>query len=106
VSKTPVVEAAPTEATTAEGVAAEATNLEGVFSDIDKMILDMATKETVATVEETLAKVAGKGKKVFNKEKKITEDISEDFNFQNMIGQELSKAEKEELRDYATSCGY
>jgi hypothetical protein len=89
-------------------VAAEATNLESAFSDIDKMILDMATKETVATAEETLATVPGKGEKMFNKEKKITEDISDegDFNFQNMIGQELSKTEKEELRDYAISCGY
>jgi hypothetical protein len=106
-SKTPAADATPTEATTAEVAAAEATNLEGVFSDID-MILDMATEETVATAEETLATVPGKGEKVFNKEKKITEDISEggDFNFQNMIGQELSKAEKEELRDYAISCGY
>jgi hypothetical protein len=59
------------------------------------MILNMAT-------------VPGKGEKVFNKEKKITKDISEegDFNFQNMIGQELSKIEKEELRDYVISCGY
>jgi hypothetical protein len=72
------------------------------------MILDMATEETVAIAEETLAPVPGKGEKVFNKEKKITEDISEegDFNFQNMIGQELSKTKKEELRDYAISCGY
>jgi hypothetical protein len=87
-SKTPVAEAAPTEATTAEAAAAEATNLEGVFSDIDKMILDMATEETVATAEATLATVPGKGEKVFNKEKKITEDISEEgnFNFRNMIG--------------------
>jgi hypothetical protein len=87
-SKTPAAEAAPTEATTAEAAAAEATNLEGVFSDIDKMILDMATEETVATVEATLATVPRKGEKVFNKEKKITKDISEegDFNFRNMIG--------------------
>jgi hypothetical protein len=107
-SKTPAAEVAPTETTTAEAVAAEATNLEGLFSDIDKMILDMATEETVATAEATVATVLGKGKKVFNKEKKITENISEegDFNFRNMIGQELSKAEKEELRDYAISCGY
>jgi hypothetical protein len=88
-----------TEVTTAEAAAAEAINLEGHS-------LDMATEETVATAEETLATVLGKGEKVFNKEKKITEDISEDFNFQNMIGQELSKFEKEELRDYAISCGY
>jgi hypothetical protein len=65
------------------------------------MILDMAMEETIATAEATLATVPGK-------EKKITEDISEegDFNFRNMIGQKLSKAEKEELRDYAISCGY
>jgi hypothetical protein len=95
-SKTLAAEAAPTEATTAETSVAEATNLEGVFSDIDKMILDMATEETVATAEATLATVPRKGEKVLNEEKKITEDISEegDFNFRNMIGQELSKAEK------------
>jgi hypothetical protein len=42
------------------------------------------------------------------KEKEAAEDTSEEenFNFQNLIGQELSKAEKEELRDYAISCGY
>jgi hypothetical protein len=38
----------------------------------------------------------------------MAEDTSEEenFNFQNLIGQELSKAGKEELRDYAISCGY
>jgi hypothetical protein len=75
-SKTPAAEAAPTEATTAEAAAAEATNLERAFSDIDKMILNMTTEETVSTAEETLATMPGKGDKVFNKEKKITEDIS------------------------------
>ena len=42
------------------------------------------------------------------KGKEIAGDTSDekDFNFQNIIGQELSKAEKEELRDYAISCGY
>jgi hypothetical protein len=71
------------------------------------MILVMATEETVATAEATLATVPGKGEKMFNKEKKIAEGISGegDFNFRNMTGQELSKAEKEELRDYAISCG-
>jgi hypothetical protein len=95
-SKTPAAEAAP-----AEAAAAEATNLEGVFSDIDKMILDMAMEETATATEETLALVPGK-------EKEIAEDTSEekDFNFQNILGQKLSKAEKEELRDYAISCGY
>ena len=61
----------------------------------------MAAEEAAAAAEETLATVPGKVKE-------IAEDTSDekDFNFQNIIGQELSKAEKEELRDYAISCGY
>jgi hypothetical protein len=52
--------------------------------------------------------VLKKREKMPGKEKEIAEDALEegDFNFQNIIGQELSKAEKEELRDYAISCGY
>jgi hypothetical protein len=94
-------EVAPTEATTAEAATAEDTNLESTFSDIDKMLLNMAAEEAAAAAEETLATVPGKGKE-------IAEDISneKDFNFQNIIGQKLSKAEKDELRDYAISCGY
>jgi hypothetical protein len=94
-------EAAPPETTTVEAATSEATNLESTFSDIDKMLLDMATEEAVAAAEETLAVVPEKGKE-------IAEDISEEkgFNFQNIIGQELSKAEKEELQEYAISCGY
>jgi hypothetical protein len=40
--------------------------------------------------------------------KEIAEDTSEeeDFNFQNLVGQELTKTEKEDLREYAISCGY
>jgi hypothetical protein len=106
-SKTPAVEsataaeAAPTEAGTAEAQTAEDTNLESTFSDIDKMLLNMAAEEAATVAEETLATVPGK-------EKEKTEDTSEenDFDFQNIIGQELSEAEKEELRDYAISCGY
>jgi hypothetical protein len=46
--------------------------------------------------------------KMPEKEKGPAEDTleEENFNFQNIIGQELSKAEKEELKDYAISCGY
>jgi hypothetical protein len=106
-SKTPAAEdataaeAAPAEAATVEADTAEATNLESTFSNIDKMLLNMAAEEAVAAIEETLATVPGKGKE-------IAEDTSEekDFNFQNIIGQKLSKVEKEELRDYAISCGY
>jgi hypothetical protein len=94
-------EATTAEATTVEAATAEDTNLESTFSDIDKMLLNMAAEEAAAAAEETLAIVPGKGEE-------ITEDISDekDFNFQNIIGQKLSKAEKEELRDYAISCGY
>jgi hypothetical protein len=92
---------APTEVATVEADTAETTNLESTFSYINKMLLNMAAEETAATAEETLATVPGKGKE-------IAEDTSEekDFNFQNIIGQKLSKAKKEELGDYAISCGY
>jgi hypothetical protein len=42
------------------------------------------------------------------KGKEIAEDTSEEkgFSFQNLVGQELSKAEKEELQEYAISYGY
>jgi hypothetical protein len=94
-------EAAPTEATTAEAAIAEDVHLENTLSNIDKILLDMATEEAAAAAEETMATVP-------EKEKEIAEDASEEenFNFQNLIGQELSKAEKEELREYAISCGY
>jgi predicted ATP-dependent endonuclease of OLD family len=111
-SKTPAVEsaiaaeAAPTEAGTAEARIAETstaenTNLESTFSYIDKILLNMATEEAATAAEETLATVPGK-------EKEKVEDTSKekDFYFQNIIGQELSEAEKEELKDYAISCGY
>jgi hypothetical protein len=106
-SKTPDVksataaEAASTEAGTTEARTTKDTNLESTFSDIDKMLLNMAVEEAATTAEETLATVPGK-------EKEKAEDTSEekDFDFQNIIGHELSEAEKEELKDYAISCGY
>jgi hypothetical protein len=106
-SKTPAIEsatateAAPTEAVTAEAATADDANLEIIFSDIDRMLLDMAAEEAATAAEETMATVPGK-------EKEIAEDTSEEekFNFQNLIGQELSKDEKEELRNYVISCGY
>jgi hypothetical protein len=61
----------------------------------------MAAEEAAAATEETTAPEP-------EKEKEIAEDTSEDevFNFQNLIGQELTKDEKEELKEYAISCGY
>jgi hypothetical protein len=106
--KTAAAEAAPAEASTSEAAAAEATNLENTLIDIDEMILNMAEEEIVAAAKETPAVVPEKREKMPGKEKEPAEDASEEenFNFQNIIGQELSKAEKEELRDYAISCGY
>jgi hypothetical protein len=88
------VEAAPAEAATAEAEPVEDANLESTLSNIDKILLDMVTEEAVAAAEETMSTVP-------EKEKEIAEDASEEknFNFQNIIGQELSKAKKEELRE-------
>jgi hypothetical protein len=61
----------------------------------------MAAEEAATAAEEAVTIVP-------EKEKELAKDASEEenFNFQNLIGQELSKAEKEELKDYAISCGY
>jgi hypothetical protein len=110
-SKTPAVEStvateakaieAESEADTAEAEAAEDTNLETTLADIDNMLLNEPAEEAARVAEETLATTPGK-------EKEKAEDISkeEDFNFQDILGQELSKAEREELKEYAISCGY
>lgn len=106
-SKAPVVEsrtateAIPTEAAATEATTAEDVNLESTISNIDKILLDMAIEEAATANEETMATVPEKGKK-------IAEEASEEeiFNFQNLVGQELTKAEKEELKEYAISCGY
>jgi hypothetical protein len=95
------VEAATAEAASAEATTTEAANLESTLSNIDRVLLDLATEEAIASAEEVLDTVPEKGKKV-------AEDTSEkeEFNFRNIIGQELTKAEKKELREYAMSCGY
>jgi hypothetical protein len=94
-------EVAPTKAATAEAATVEETNLESTLSDIVRMLLDMSAEEAAAATKGTLATVPEKGKE-------IAEDTSEEkcFNFQNIISQELSKTEKEELQEYAISCGY
>jgi hypothetical protein len=81
--------------------AAEATNLESTLSGIDKLLLDMAVEETAAAAEEVMATVP-------DKEKKIADAVSEeqDFDLRNLVGQELSEAEKKELQEYGISCGY
>jgi hypothetical protein len=59
---------------------------------IDKMLSDMAAEETVATVEKVMAIVPDKGKKIFD-----AASEGNDFDLRNLVGQELSEAEKKEL---------
>jgi hypothetical protein len=81
--------------------AAEAANLEGTLSGIDKLLLDKAAEETVAAVEEVMFTVPDKGKKIAD-----AASEEKDFDHRNLVGQELSKAEKKELQEYGISCGY
>jgi hypothetical protein len=101
VESTTATEAAPSEATAAEATTVEDIQLESTIANIDKILLDMAAEETAAATKETMALEP-------EKKKEIAEDTSEDeiFNFQNLVGQELTKAEKEELKEYAISCRY
>ena len=61
----------------------------------------MGTEETVVAAEHVMAPVPDKGKKIA----KAT-SAEEDFELWNLIGQELSEAEKKELQEYNISCGY
>jgi hypothetical protein len=103
-SKTPAIEssaaaeAAPIEAKSAKAEIGEDVNLEATLSEIDTMLLDVAAEEAAAAAEEIPSIVAGKGK-----EKGEDTSEEEDFNFEDILGQELSKAEKEELKEYAIS---
>jgi hypothetical protein len=78
----------------------EAANLESILSRIDKLLLDMPTEETVAAVEQVMVPVPDKGKKIAE-----AAPEEKDFDLRNLVGQELSKAEKE-LQEYVISCGY
>jgi hypothetical protein len=92
---------ANTSAEAAAAAAAEASNLESTLSGIDKMLSDMAAKETAVAAEKAMATVPGKGKK-------IADAASEerDFELKNLVGQELSEAEKTKVQDYGISYGY
>jgi hypothetical protein len=81
--------------------AAEATILDSTLSGIDKLLLNMAVEETAAAAEEVMATVPDKGKKIAN-----AASEEQDFDLRNLVGQELSEAEKKELQEYGISCGY
>jgi hypothetical protein len=61
----------------------------------------MVVEETAAAVDEVMATVPDKGKKIA--------DVAlgeKDFDLWNLVRQELSEAEKKELQEYGISCGY
>jgi hypothetical protein len=79
----------------------EAANLEVTLSGIDKLILGMPTEETVVAAEQVMALVPDKGKKIADVASK-----EKGFDLRNLVGQELSEAEKKELQEYGIFCGY
>jgi hypothetical protein len=78
------------EATRAEAGTTEDSNLETTLEVIDNILLKMAEEEAVVATVSTATK----------KGKEQVEDILEEgnFNFQDLLGQELTGAEKEELK--------
>jgi transketolase C-terminal domain/subunit len=95
------VASAEAEAAAEAETAAEAANLVSTLSGIDKLISDKVAEETVATVEENVVVVPGKGKEVAD-----TSSKEKEFDLRHLGGQELFEAEKEELEEYGKSCGY
>jgi hypothetical protein len=91
-------EAAATGAKDARAETAEDSDLETTLGDIDNILLKMAEEEAAAAAMDT----------TIEKGKEQIEDTleEENFNFQDILGQELSETEKEELRKYVVSCGY
>jgi hypothetical protein len=81
--------------------AAKAAKLVTSMLGIDKLISDMVAEETVVAAEENMAAVPDKGKKVVG-----ASSGEKGFDLQHLGGQELSEADKEELKEYGISCGY
>jgi hypothetical protein len=97
-AETAGAEATGAEATGAEAGTTEDPNMETTLDDINNILLKMAEEEAAVVAANTATE----------KGKEQIEDIleEENFNFQDLLGQELTDAEKEELKKYAISCGY
>jgi hypothetical protein len=78
---------AEADTSTEAAATAEAANLESTLSGIDKILSDMAAKETAAAAEKVMATVPDKGKKIVDA---ALEEM--DFDLRNLVGQELSEA--------------
>jgi hypothetical protein len=96
--ETTEAETGEAEAAGAEAGTTEGSNLEATLEVIDNILLKMAEEEAaVAAVNTTTEKG----------NEHIDDTLEEEnFNFQDLLGQELTGAEKEELKKYAMSCGY
>jgi hypothetical protein len=96
--ETTKAETGDAEAAGAEGGTTEGSNLETTLEVIDNILLKMAEEEASVAAVTTAT----------GKEKEQIDDTleEENFNFQDLLGQELTGAEKEELKKYAISCGY
>jgi hypothetical protein len=76
-------------------IAAEDENLTTTLSEIDKLISDMVAEKEVAAV------VSDKGKKI-----EETSSKGVNFDLRHLGGQQLSKEDISELKEFAISCGY
>jgi hypothetical protein len=92
------VETGAAEAAVVETGAAEDLNLDETLEVIDNKLLKMTEEESAVAATSTGTE----------KGKKQAEDIleGEDFEFQDLHGQELTDAEKAELKRCAIACGY
>jgi hypothetical protein len=80
---------------TAASAEAEAAKLVSTMSRIDKLISDMVAEETFVVAKESMPVVPDKGKKFVE-----TSSGEKDFDLRHLGGQELSEADKEELKEY------
>jgi hypothetical protein len=80
---------------------AEAEELATTMSEIDRLISGVVVEEIGVATEESMAAVPDKGKKVID-----TPLREKDFDLRHLGGQELYEEDKEELKEYAISCGY
>jgi hypothetical protein len=96
--ETTEAETGDAEAAGAESGTTKGSNLETTLEVIDNILLKMAEEEAAVAAVTT---ATGKGKE------QIDDTLEEEsFNFQDLFAQELTGAEKEELKKYAISCGY
>jgi hypothetical protein len=96
--ETTEAETGDAEAAGAEAGTTEGSNLETTLEVIDNILLKMAEEEAAVAAVTTATE---------NGKEQIDDILEEEsFNFQDLLGQELTGAEKEELKKYAISCGY